>query len=537
MTTLDGGARPTRVPEWLRQRAALTPDRIALIGGDEAPTFAALDAQADAAAGRLASAGVGRGDRVALLAANSLDFVRAVHAVGRRGAVLLPLNVRLTPAELAWQLADAGARLLVFDAANADAARALAATDHGLRLLPLAELTARDGAAAGSEGDREGMIDLAAVHSIIYTSGTTGRPKGVLLTYGNYLWSAVGSALNLGLAADDRWLACLPLFHVGGLSILLRGVIYGATVEVHAAFDAAAANRAIDGGVTLLSVVSTMLERMLEERAERDYPASLRCVLVGGGPVPPHLLGRATARAMPVAQTYGLTEAASQVATLAPAEAASRIGAAGKPLLPTELRVVDGEGRACPAGAPGEIVVRGPTVTPGYLNAPEETARALREGWLHTGDIGYLDAAGYLYVLDRRDDLIVSGGENVYPAEVEAALEAHPAVREAAVFGRADRRWGQAVSAVVVLREGGAVTAAALSAFCRERLAAFKVPTRFEFDGPLPRTAAGKLARHQVRERWAAGSALTPPRTRVRAGRGPPLARPAPRRPRLPPPP
>ena len=499
-------AASIRVPEWLRQRAGLSPDRIAVVAGDESLTFAALDVAVDAVAARLAALGVGAGDRVALLAGNGLAFIEALLGLGRLGAIVLPLNLRLTTAELAWQVEDAAAPFLIVDAARRGLAEAVRAAGPGLRTVALAELTA-PGVGPTSAAGGDGRIDLDAVLGVIYTSGTTGRPKGVQLTYGNLLWSAVGSALNLGLEAHDRWLACLPLFHVGGLSIVVRGLIYGATVQVHETFDAAAVNAAIDDdGVTLLSVVSTMLQRLLDERGERDYPSSLRCVLVGGGPVPAALLAAAAARRMPVVQTYGLTEAASQVATLAPEEALARRGSAGKPLFGTEVRIVDDAGRECAPGAAGEIAVRGPTVTPGYVNRPDETARALRDGWLHTGDVGYVDAAGYLYVLDRRDDLIVSGGENVYPAEVEAALEAHPAVVEAAVFGRPDERWGQAVSALVGLRAGETLEREALLRFCRDRLAGFKLPTRLDFAAaPLPRTASGKLSRREIREGAASG--------------------------------
>jgi O-succinylbenzoic acid--CoA ligase len=347
-------------------------------------------------------------------------------------------------------------------------------------------------------------VDPAAPHSIIYTSGTTGRPKGAVLTYGNHLWSALGSCLNLGLHADDRWLACMPLFHVGGLSILLRSVIYGIPVVVHGAFDPAAVNRAIDrDGVTIVSVVSVMLQRMLEERGGRPYPPSLRCVLAGGGPVPEDLLRACAERGVPVVQTYGLTEAASQVATLAPEDALRKLGSAGKPLPPTEVRIADGEGRPLPPGAPGEILVRGPTVMAGYRGRPEETAGALRDGWLHTGDVGYLDAGGYLYVLDRRSDLIISGGENVYPAEVETALREHPDVLDAGVFGVPDARWGQTVAAAVVRRPRSGVTEGGLQAHCGERLAPYKVPRYVRFVEALPRNAAGKLLRQALREGWA----------------------------------
>jgi O-succinylbenzoic acid--CoA ligase len=260
-------------------------------------------------------------------------------------------------------------------------------------------------------------------------------------------------------------------------------------------------NEAIDRqGITCVSLVAAMLGRVLDARGERPVPATLRVVLLGGGPAPRPLLERSARLGVPVIQTYGMTEAASQVATLAPADALRKLGSAGKPLLPTELRI-ERDGAPAPPGTPGEILVRGPTVTSGYLNRPDETAGALRDGWLHTDDVGYLDAEGYLYVLDRRDDLINSGGENVSPAEIEATLLAHPAIEDAGVVGVPDPRWGEVPVAMVKLRSEGALDAATVVAFCATRLARYKIPQAIHFVDSLPRNAAGKLIRRDLRER------------------------------------
>jgi O-succinylbenzoic acid--CoA ligase len=452
-------------PDWLSQRAATTPRRIALIVGAERWSFSELNSTVESAATMLRTRGVRPGDHVGIRAANSAGFVVAVHALMRIGAVLVPINTRLTEAEVAWQTADAELVLTLDDADLA--ALSLAAPPRSQQ-----EPSAREFA----------MQDW---HSILYTSGTTGRPKGAILTYANHWWSAVGSALNLGLLPDDTWLACLPLFHVGGLSILLRSVICGLTALVQPRFDAAEVNRAIDEqAVSIISVVSTMLDRMLALRDGRAYPPTLRCVLLGGGPAPLPLLERAAALQVPVVQTYGLTETASQLTTLAPEDALSKLGSAGKPLMGSRIRVA----------ADGEILVCGPSVSPGYLHHPGlETG-----GWLRTGDLGRLDTEGYLYVLDRRDDLIISGGENVYPAEVEAALLAHPAVADAGVIGMPDADWGRSVLAFVVLEPDNQASAQELIAFSRERLAAYKVPRRLEFRAALPRNAAGKLLRREL---------------------------------------
>jgi O-succinylbenzoic acid--CoA ligase len=482
------------LPNWLSHRATVLPDRPALLDDGARWGYAELDRWASTLAHALLARGVAPGDRVALLLRNRPEFVALAHAAPRAGITLVPLNTRLAAPELAWQIGDAGARQLIYDPDTAALAEAALALQTPLRAEVSAINVAELATARGSSAALCDTIDLSEPYTIIYTSGTTGRPKGAMLTYGNFWWSAIGSALNLGSHTDDRWLAVLPLFHVGGLSILVRAAIYGIPAVLHRSFDPAAVNRAIDqDGITIISVVSTMLQRMLDQRGERPYPASLRCVLLGGGPAPQPLLEACATCRVPVVQTYGLTETASQVATLAPADALRKLGSAGQPLLPTELRIASAN-----PGDVGEIVVRGPTVMRGYINQPEQTAQALRDGWLHTGDLGYLDHEGYLYVVSRRQDLIISGGENVYPAEVESALLAHPAVEEAAVVGLADARWGHVPAAAVKLRAGIAASEAELIDFCRARLAAYKIPQQVRFVAALPRNAAGKLLRDAV---------------------------------------
>jgi O-succinylbenzoic acid--CoA ligase len=298
---------------------------------------------------------------------------------------------------------------------------------------------------------------------------------------------------------DDRWLLCMPTHHIGGLSIPLRSVIQATAVDVHAGFDPGRVAHALaTRPIRVATLVPTMLARVFEAGLERR-PAALRAVLLGGGPIPAVLVEKSLARGIPTAPTYGLTEAASQVATLAPAELALAGDTAGRALPDTELRIAREDGSPAGTGEPGQILVRGPQVMRGYLDRPDDTARALAGSWLHTGDVGTLDTHGRLRVLDRREDLIVSGGENVYPAEVEAALLAHPAVREAAVIARADPEWGQAVHAAVVVAPGAALDAKVLDDWMRTRLAGFKRPRGYTFRETLPRTASGKLRRAELR--------------------------------------
>jgi o-succinylbenzoate---CoA ligase len=398
-------------------------------------TYAELDAAAGLVARRLAARGVAAGDRVATTLPPGLAFASLLHALPRLGAVLVPLN----PA----------------DPVRADTALTVSEPVEGdERDVPL-----RD------------SLDPDEPHTVIHTSGTSGRPKPVELTYGNHHASARASAENLGMADDDRWLAVLPLFHVGGLAVLLRSAIYATTAVVHERFDAAAVRRSFEAGeVTLASLVPTMLARLRAAGMER--PSGLRAVLLGGGPLPGELLDWALAVGLPACPTYGMTETASQIATARPGERSAH------PLLGVELRATE----------EGEILVRGRMVAPGSLAA---------DGWLHTGDRGRIDSDGRLHVAGRLKEIIVTGGENVSPLEVEEALLAHPAVREAGVTGLPDPEWGEAVTAFVVLSSD--VDPAALRDWARERLAPHKVPKRVAAVRSLPRNAAGKLLRERLR--------------------------------------
>lgn len=498
------------LPDWLTRCAESAPERLAVQCGQVRWSFAGLARQADRLARQLATAGVGPGSRVALLASNGLACVACVHALTRLGAVLVPLNTRLAAAELRWQIEDVRAMLLLSDTSMADLAgeldialpRALvltrSATGEGAEIVLLAQ---QGSSYAEREVSLRTLIDLDATQAIIYTSGTTARPKGVLITYGMQWWNAVGSALNLGHQPADRWLACLPLFHIGGLSILMRSIIYEIGVILLEKFDEHAVNRAIEReGVTIISVVAVMLQRMLAASGcseGRVYPPTLRCVLLGGGPAPRSLLERCASLHLPVVQTYGLTESCSQAVTIAPSAALRKPGSAGRPLLPLQLRVLH-NGRPVAAGEAGTIYLRGPTITPGYADHPAATAEAFQDGWFCTGDLGYLDADGYLYVLDRRSDLIISGGENVYPAEIESVLLAHPSVAEAGVCAQSDPRWGQVPLAFVVLHPNCSLTSEALLAHVRRHLAGYKVPRQVIFVKALPRNASGKLLRREL---------------------------------------
>lgn len=420
------------------------PERAALIAGGRTVAYGELHERAERAARRLAALGVGPGDRVAVALPPGLAFCELLHALPRIGAALVPLHTHLTGAERRAQVELSRAKLVVEEP---------------------------PGGVEDAAAELRTQVEADEPHSVIFTSGTSGEPKAVELSYGNHLASALASAWNLGVEEDDRWLCPLPLFHVGGLAILLRSAIYGTAAIVHERFEVGRVRAAIESGeATLVSLVPTMLQR-LREAGLGEAPA-LRAALVGGGPIPPGLLEWARERGIPAVPVYGMTETASQVV------------AAGRALPGVELRV--GE-RAGP-GSEGEILVRGPMVARGAL-APD--------GRLHTGDRGRIDSAGLLHVEGRLDDVVVTGGENVSCVEVERALLSHPAVADAAVAGRPDPEWGQAIAAYLVLADES-VPDADLLAHARARLAPHKLPKSIHRLPELPRSPAGKLLRAKL---------------------------------------
>jgi O-succinylbenzoic acid--CoA ligase len=486
----------------LRWRAARTPDAPALESAAGRWTFADLHDRARRGAAWLV-ASLPPGDApIGLLLPGDAEFAAWFHAIAIAGRVSLPLNLRLTAGELSRQLEDARVDWLLGAAGDPRLAQ-LEAQVPGLRARAAPALESLPAASGALPVELE-RPDPDATFTVLYTSGTSGRAKGACLSRANFLASAEASLERLGPVVSDRWLACMPLFHVGGLSILMRSVRFGGPVRLLPRFDVAEVSDALDtGDVAAVSLVPTMLSRLLAHRGARPAPAELKTVLLGGAAAAPELLVRALSAGCPVCPTYGLTEACSQVATAPPPPAGATQPNPMRPLQGTELRIIH-EGRDAPPGMPGEILVRGPTVMRGYLNHPQGTARALQGGWLHTGDIGCLDADGGLQVLDRRDDLIVSGGENVYPAEIEAVLLEHPDVEEAGVAGLPDGDLGARVVAWVVAARGKTPDGEALQRHCRRHLAGFKQPREFRFVEALPRTASGKLQRRRLLEDLAA---------------------------------
>jgi O-succinylbenzoic acid--CoA ligase len=544
--------------DWADRRSRLSPERTAVVdtGTGTSLTYAALDERVQRTAGRLAALGVAPGDHLGALVGTRVAAVVLVHAAARLGVTLVPVDPRGGPAAVRDRLDGADASAVVCEAPTERTA--LTALDGGdghgdaALALPLASVDATDRGAvtelatvapASVRPAEWGLDDRLLV---LYTSGTTGDPKPVQLTAGNVLASATSSALRLGVLPGDRWLCELPAYHMGGIAPFYRTAVYGTTAVVHEreplaapaesdeptgrdGFDAAGTLRALhEHAATGVSLVPTQLRRLLEaaDAAGADepdgLPASLRFVLLGGGPAPERLIERCDRRDVPVCPTYGLTETASQVTTARPEEATERVGTVGRPLAFTDVvvaRPTDGEsaeraGADTPAGfrrpAPGEVgevFVRGPTVTPGYYGRPAVTAERFVDGWLRTGDRGRL-VDGRLFVAGRRADRIVTGGENVDPETVADAVRSVAGVRSVAVVGVPDEEWGEAVAALVVRAADAADRDAAaaepsretvLSA-CRERLPGHAVPRTVRFVAELPRTTSGTVDRDAARE-------------------------------------
>ncbi|TWE02765.1 2-succinylbenzoyl-CoA synthetase [Neobacillus bataviensis] len=485
------------MPNILIKRALLTPNRIAIYFQDQTLTFHDLYECSLKVSGRLQALGIRKGQFVGVLLKNHLDTVTILFALQLLGARAVILNNRLTAAELVFQLKDSRSTFLILEESFTQTEAVITEQIDQLTTITKTKLTQIN----PEEPYIQEEISLTDICTIMYTSGTTGNPKGVIQTYGNHWWSSTGSALNLGTIDSDCWLCAVPLFHISGYSILMRSIIYGMPIVLHEHFDVEQTIKDIQlKKVTIMSVVGTMLTQIVEALEDRRLPASFRCMLLGGGPAPLPLLEACVKKDIPVFQSYGMTETSSQIVTLSPEDSLQKLGSAGKPLFPSQLRIELENGESAQAGMPGEIVVKGPNVTPGYLNRSEATEEKIRDGWLYTGDIGYLDEQGFLYVKDRRSDLIISGGENIYPAELEAILLAHPDVMDAGVTGIEDKKWGQVPVAFIVKKKDTNLSGEELQRFCMERLAKYKLPKAFYFTEQLPRNAAKKLLRRKLRE-------------------------------------
>jgi fatty-acyl-CoA synthase len=494
--------------DWIERQAAFAPEKLALVCGAQRFTYADLAATVGRTARALAAHGVARGERVAYIGYNSAEQIALLFACARLGALFTPLSWRRAPPEHRAMLADCRPRVLFVAEPFVDAtATIMASADACVRVVVGTEAAAWLGyerfleVAGRASIDRPGADD-ASPALLCYTSGSTGTPKGVVLTQGALFHNAVNSSHMHDLTSRDVVLTTLPLFHVGGLNIQTLPALHsGATVVLHPRFDPSAVVDAIEcDGITLTVLVPAQLELLAREPRWRDCDLSrLRAITTGSTTIGEAFVRKNLQRGVPLLQVYGATETSPIAVYQRREDAPAHPGSIGKPALHCDVRIVDEAGRDAPAGTPGEILVRGANVMTGYWNKPQETADALAGGWYHTGDVGHADARGWLYVDGRRRDVIISGGENIYPAEIEGVLGACADIAEVAVIGRPDERWGEALIAIVVPARGAVLTRDAVCALLEGRIARYKHPREVLFVDSLPRTPLGKLKREELK--------------------------------------
>ncbi len=501
------------IGDWLGKRELLTPERLALIDDTtgERYTYRELNARANRLAGSLRErCGVRKGDRVAILARNQVAYLDALFATGKLGAILVPLNWRLTTHELAYMFKDSGASVLIYDAdfaATLAPIRPQIAVRHYVALgaagpgdIPYVDLLDRAAAPVSEE------VGLDDPHLILYTSGTTGAPKGAVLPHRVLVWNSLNTNVGWDLRADDVGIIHTPLFHTGGINVLTLPILHaGGTMVLMRDWNPARCLELIERErVTIFFAVPTMFQMLLDTPtfAAADL-SSVRFCIAGGAPCPVPLIQAYQRRNIPFRQGYGLTEVSVNCFTLNPEDAIRKAGSVGKPIFHLDARIVDDAGQEVPNGAVGELILRGPTVCTGYWRNAGATAQALQKGWFYTGDLAQIDTEGYYFIVDRKKDMFISGGENVYPAEVERVLYEHQAVLECAVIGVAHSRWGEVGRALVVLRPATLVSEAELIAFCRQRLAAYKTPQSIYFVAELPHNSSGKIMKPELRQQYS----------------------------------
>ncbi|MEV2275315.1 long-chain fatty acid--CoA ligase [Nocardiopsis sp. NPDC049922] len=503
--------RDEGIGSWTARRARSSPERTAIVHGERSFTYAELHERVTRLAAALRGRGVRRGDRVAYLGANHPALLETLLATARLGAVFVPLNTRLAAPELAYMIDDSGSRVLVHGAEQSQAAGELR-DGTGLRVLVPVDEDAPDGyetlIAAAVPVAVDEPVGLDDTCMIMYTSGTTGQPKGAELTHGNITWNCVNVLIDVDVTADEVTLVSAPMFHTAALNMTcLPTLLKGGRVVVEPGFDPA---RVIElfatRRISWMFGVPAMFNALAAHPGWADADlSSLRVLMVGGAPVPGSTIAAYQERGLTFLQGYGMTETAPGVLVLGAADSVRKAGSAGRPSVFTDVRIVRPDLTDASPGEPGEIVVQGPNVMRGYWGRPDDTARAhTADGWFRTGDVATADAEGFVYIVDRAKDMIISGGENIYPAEVENVLHEHPDVLECAVIGVPDERWGEVGRAVVVPRPGSNPTEKDVLAHFEGRLARYKVPRSVVFTDELPRNATGKLRKADLRRQHGA---------------------------------
>ncbi|KID30039.1 acyl-CoA synthetase (AMP-forming)/AMP-acid ligase II [Prauserella sp. Am3] len=488
---------------WPDRRARMSPTAVAVVHEGRELTYGELRDRVRRLASVLVDRGVRPGDRVAYLGPNHPAYLEALFACGVLGAVFVPVNSRLTASEVDFTLADSGATVLVHTADRSAVVADLAGRDR-LSLIEVGD-TYEDRLAASAPDERDVAVGLDEVCLIMYTSGSTGRPKGAMLTHGNLTWNSINVIVESDLASDERTLVVAPLFHTAALGMVcLPTLLKGGRVVLQSGFEPAAVLRAVERErITVMFGVPTMYDALAADPGwETADLSSIRTLLCGGAPVPIATIRRYLERGLSFVQGYGMTETAPGALLLDRDHVTDKIGSAGVPSFFTDVRVVDPAGVPVTEGRRGEIVVSGPNVMRGYWDRPDETATALRDGWFHSGDVATVDEDGYVFVVDRLKDVIISGGENIYPAEVENELHALAGVQACAVIGVPDEKWGEVGKAIVVLEPGSSADGQTLLEQLRGRLAAYKIPKTIEFVEALPVTGSGKVRKSELRRRY-----------------------------------
>ncbi|MET7686428.1 o-succinylbenzoate--CoA ligase [Streptomyces sp. NPDC005483] len=493
---------------WPARRARKTPHRTALIHGDTTVTYAELHTRVTRLAHALRARGIRRGDRVAYLGPNHPSYLETLFAAGTLGVVFVPLNTRLAGPEIGYQLSDSGARALVYGPSHAGLVAGLpGSTDVRTYVEVGAEYEQLLADSPAEPIDEPVTPDDTCI--IMYTSGTTGRPKGAMLTHGNLTWNAINVLVDTDLITDERALVSAPLFHTAGLNMLTLPVLLkGGTCVLVEAFDPNATFDLIERHrITFMFGVPTMFEQVARHPRWADADlSSLRILTCGGSPVSTPLIAAYQERGLTFLQGYGMTEASPGTLFLDAEHAISKAGSAGVPHFFSDVRVVRPDLAPVGADETGEVVLRGPHVMPGYWGLPEETAASFADGWFRSGDAARVDEDGYVFIVDRIKDMIISGGENIYPAEIEDLLLGHPDIAECAVIGVPDDKWGEVPRAVVVPREGATPDPDEVLASLAGRLAKYKIPKSVVVADELPRTASGKLLKSRVRKRYGSDS-------------------------------
>ena len=502
---------PVRHYDWIAHFARRTPDKLAVVdlASERRLDYAQFDARISHLATHLRDGvKIARGDRVAVLAHNTTDTLEVQFACGRIGAVFLPLNTRLTVPELQYIVGDAAPKLMIHDAALADLALAVAKRCQ----VPSALLLGAGGSyeaaiAAARPLDHAEIVTLDDMSTIMYTSGTTGQPKGAIITHGMTFWNCVNLGGPAYISPSSVLLTVLPLFHTGGLNCYTNPVLHaGGTVLIMRAFDPGLALQLMSDPSHRINTffgVPSIYQFMAQHPAfaGSDFSRLVICG-VGGAPMPVPLLKVWEERGVALQQGYGMTETSPAVLTLDREDAVRKAGSSGKPVLHTEVRIVRPDGSDADIGELGELWVKGPNITPGYWNRPDANQSSFTDGWLHTGDAARIDQEGFYYIVDRWKDMYISGGENVYPAEVENVLHQLAAIAEAAVIGIADAQWGEVGMAIVAVKPGHSLTEAEIQAHCEANLARFKRPSVIRFVDALPRNATGKIHKPTLRKNF-----------------------------------